>query len=212
MPGRTGDCTAAPTYFEPQSLEVSADDGTIVRGAFVDGGVSPFNDPALQLLMLAVLDGYGFRWLPGRDNLLLISLGTGTYKHTFTPDELEKMVAAEQSLRALESVLNDCERVNQSVLQWLTNSITPWEIDRALGKMESDSKRGPQLATYARYNALLEPGWMRTEVAIERSADRMEKIASMFDPTNMDELAEIGRIVAAKQVMPEHFAPVFDVE
>jgi hypothetical protein len=34
---------------------------TGVKGAFVDGGVSPFNDPALQLLMLAVLDGHGFR-------------------------------------------------------------------------------------------------------------------------------------------------------
>ena len=36
--------------------------GEVVDGAFVDGGVSPFNDTALQLLMLATLQGHGFRW------------------------------------------------------------------------------------------------------------------------------------------------------
>src|SRR5262249_4714963 len=50
--------TAAPTYFEPQTIEISSRDGNAVKGAFVDGGVSPFNDPALQLLMLAVLEGH----------------------------------------------------------------------------------------------------------------------------------------------------------
>ena len=53
--------TAAPTYFEPQTIEISSRDGTVVKGAFVDGGVSPFNDPALQLL-----DARGARrsWVP----------------------------------------------------------------------------------------------------------------------------------------------------
>ena len=47
---------------------------------------------------------------------------------------------------------------------------------------------------------LLEPGWLKTEVAIERTPDKLEKIAEMDDPANMDELAEIGRIAAKKQV------------
>ena len=47
----------------------------MVDGAFVDGGVSPFNDPALQLLMLAALQGHGFHWPTGKDRLLLISVG-----------------------------------------------------------------------------------------------------------------------------------------
>lgn len=70
--------TAAPTYFQPQPIAISSRDGTVVNGAFVDGGVSPFNDPALLLLMLAALQGHGFNWLTGKDKLLLISVGTGT--------------------------------------------------------------------------------------------------------------------------------------
>jgi uncharacterized protein len=204
--------TAAPTYFEPQTMEIHSRDGTVVKGAFVDGGVSPFNDPALQLLMLAVLQGHGFRWPRGEDKLLLISLGTGTYKKTFKLEELEKMVAAEQGLRSLQSLMDDCARMNHCMLQWLTNCLTPWEIDRAVQKMEIDSQNGPKLATYARYNALLESGWLNTEVKIERTPDKLEKIAEMDNPANMKELAEIGSIAAKKQVKEEHFPAAFDVK
>jgi predicted patatin/cPLA2 family phospholipase len=203
--------TAAPTYFEPETIEISSRDGKIVKGAFVDGGVSPFNDPALQALMLAVLEGHGFRWQTGKDKLLLISLGTGTYKKTFTSEQLGKMVAAEQGIRSLQSLMDDCARMNHCMLQWLTHSVTPWQIDRVVLTMEGDSRNGPQLATFARYNVLLEPGWMKTEVEIEQALDKLAKIAEMDDPTNMDELADIGRIAAAKQVKPEHFPASFDV-
>jgi hypothetical protein len=67
---------ATPTYFKPETIKISSRDGKIVKGAFVDGGVSPFNNPALQTLMLAVLEGHGFLWQTGKDKLLLISLGT----------------------------------------------------------------------------------------------------------------------------------------
>ena len=68
--------TAAPTYFAPEAIWISRRDGTSVDGAFVDGGVTPFNDPALQLLMLAAFQGHGFCWPTGKDGLLLVSIGT----------------------------------------------------------------------------------------------------------------------------------------
>jgi len=204
--------TAAPTYFEPQTMDISARDGTVVHGAFVDGGVSPFNDPAYQLLMLALLDGHGFRWSPGKDNLLLISLGTGTYKKTFSSQAIEKMAAAEQGLRSLQSLMDDCSRLNQTTLQWLTNCLTPWQIDRAVQNMEIDSKGGPQLATYARYDVILDPGWLKAGIGIDRTADDLAKIAEMDNAANMDQLAEIGRIAASHQVKPEHFSAQFDVK
>jgi patatin-like phospholipase len=203
--------TAAPTYFEPEMIEIASRDGKIVKGAFVDGGVSPFNDPTLQLFMLAVLEGHGFRWQAGKDKLLLISLGTGTYKKTFTSEELGRMVAAEQGVRSLQSLMDDCARLNHCMLQWLTHCVTPWQIDRAVLTMEGDSKSGPQLATYARYNVLLEPGWMKTEVDIEQTPGELAKIAEMDNPANMDELARIGEVAANKQVKPEHFPAAFDI-
>ncbi len=47
------------------------------RAAFVDGGVSMANNPALTLLMVATLKGFPFHWPTGEDNLLVVSIGTG---------------------------------------------------------------------------------------------------------------------------------------
>src|SRR6202040_1622184 len=161
--------TAAPTYFEPQDINISSREGNIVDGAFVDGGVSPFNDPSLQLLMLAALDGHGFRWRTGKTQLLIISVGTGTYRSSPQSPGLIDRVAAVQGLRALASLMDDCARTNQAMLQWLTDCLTPWEIDRAVGDMKLDSQNGPHLATYARYNVLLEQAWLSSTLKVELS-------------------------------------------
>jgi hypothetical protein len=203
--------TAAPTYFEPEQIAISSRDGAVVSAAFVDGGVSPFNDPALQLLMLAALQGHGFRWRTGKDQLLLISIGTGSIKQNQPAQALLAMPAAEQGVRALQSLMNDCAQVNHGLLQWLTNCLTPWIIDRAVGDMKLDSQAGPQLATYARYNVLLEKDWLASELGIGLAPDKITQIARMDDPMNMDDLAKLGQAAAMKQVMPEHLPAAFDL-
>ena len=76
--------------------------------------------------------------------------------------------------------------------------------------MKTDSANGPQLATYARYNVLLDQKWLSTEVKVDYTPDKLGKIAEMDDPSNMDELAAIGGKAAAIQIKPEHFPPGFD--
>ncbi len=65
--------SAAPTYFVPQMIDVG--DGQ--KAAFVDGGVSPANNPALTLLMVATLKGFPFHWQMSAENLSIVSVGTG---------------------------------------------------------------------------------------------------------------------------------------
>jgi len=197
--------TAAPTYFEPETISISSREGATVKGAFVDGGVSPFNDPALQMLMVAAVQGHGFRWQTGADKILLISVGTGTYKQTFSTEALQNMVAAEQGLRALKSLMDDCGRMNHAMLQWITHCVTPWKIDRAFGDMQHDSASGPRLATYARYNVLLEQSWLKTEVKIECGQEKLAKIAELDNPAQMEELAAIGAVAAKSQINSSHF-------
>jgi hypothetical protein len=203
--------TAAPTYFEPECITISSRGGESVRAAFVDGGVSPFNDPALQLLMVASLQGHGFRWRTGADKLLLVSIGTGTYKELFPAQKLLDMPAAEQGLRALASLMDDCARVNHALLQWLTCCQTPWHIDRDVKDMKLDSEQGPNLARYSRYNVLLEKSWLKTEADIDLEPAQLAKLGAMDDASNMAELAKLGATAAAKQIKPEHFPAAFDL-
>ena len=203
--------TAAPTYFAPEKVALSTRAGVAFDGAFVDGGVSPFNDPALQLLMLATLQGHGFNWATGKDKLLIVSVGTGAYKPVRTVESVMNSLAAQQGIMALQSLMDDCDRMNRSMLQWLTLCLTPWIIDRAVGDMKLDSAHGPQLATYARYNAVLSPDWLKSELNLDLSDDQVAALARMDDPSHMPQLATLGQSAAALQVKDEHLTGAFNV-
>ena len=69
--------SAAPTYFPPAKIAVQNEAGQKQTCEFVDGGVSSYNNPSLQVFLEATEPGYGFEWPTGTDKLLLLSLGTG---------------------------------------------------------------------------------------------------------------------------------------
>jgi hypothetical protein len=185
--------------------------GTVTKGAFVDGGVSPFNDPALQLLMLAAIEGYGFCWEQGADKILFISVGTGTAKQSFSTEKIMHMTAVEQGLRSLQSLMDDCTRVNHTALQWMTRCLTPWTIDRAVLDMRNDSQNGPKLATCVRYNVLLDADWLKKELELTYTSDVLVQIAQMDNPKNLQQLGDLGKAAAAKQIKSEHFPGTFDL-
>jgi len=72
--------TAAPTFFPPEILEVKGENGEPLVFAFEDGGVTPFNNPAYLLNLMATLPEYRLDWESGRDKLSVVSIGTGGTK------------------------------------------------------------------------------------------------------------------------------------
>ena len=77
--------------------------------------------------------------------------------------------------------------------------------------MQLDSTGGPKLATFARYNVLLDGKWLHDVLGADYSDTMIEKIAVIDDPANMNDLAELGRLAANQQIKPEHFPPAFDL-
>jgi uncharacterized protein len=69
--------SAAPTYFPPHAFSVIDETGVQQSYEFIDGGVSSYNNPSLQVLLEATAPDYGINWPMGVNNLLLLSLGTG---------------------------------------------------------------------------------------------------------------------------------------
>lgn len=203
--------TAAPTYFEPERISIESRGGAVTEGAFIDGGMTPFNDPALQMLMLACLQGHGFRWKPGTSHLLLVSIGTGTLRASFDTECLMNMVAAKQALCSLQSLMYDCSRMNQMLLQWLTHGLTPWQIDRAVGDLHLDSQGGPALASYVRYDVPLEVQWLKRELGAVYDTKQLAALSAMDEPNNLEELAALGANAAKMQVNSAHFPMLFDV-
>jgi uncharacterized protein len=93
----------------------------------------------------------------------------------------------------------------------VADCLTPWQIDREVGDMALDSQAGPQLATYARYNVLLEQAWLSSTLKVELSPDKLAEMRKMDKPANMEGLAELGRAAAQEQVKSDHFPPAFDL-
>ena len=68
--------TAAPVFFPPEILHWDANDPSKTF-VFVDGGVTPHNNPAFLLYRMATEPAYRLNWRTGEDQLLLVSIGTG---------------------------------------------------------------------------------------------------------------------------------------
>jgi len=194
--------TAAPTYFEPERIQITAE----LEGGFVDGGVSPHNNPALQLLMLATLKGHGLNWPTGKDNILLVSLGTGSRDLALSADDVMEMKAAALGVRGLASLMSDASALNEQILQWLSTSPTAREIDREVGDLSQDTPNGTPLLTYLRYDVNFADDW----VAGLLGAEHLESIHEMDKPENMDSLAKLGE-QAATGISESHFPRHFDV-
>ena len=198
--------TAAPTYFEPELIEVARG----VRGAFVDGGASPHNNPALLMLMLATLKGYGFRWPLGADRLMVVSVGTGSPPFKRNAEKLSTDPAALMAVEALRSIMQDCNWLGQALMQWMSDTQTPWPIDSEVGDLAGDRLSEKPLIHYLRYDAFLDADWLERRLGLRLSREELLAIQTMDRPDLANRYLEVGRSAAEALVSTDHFPAGFD--
>jgi Patatin-like phospholipase len=199
--------TAAPHYFDPEEILVA--DG--VAGAFVDGGVSTANNPALQLLLLATQKGFALDWPTGPDRLLVVSCGTGELPKHLDADDTMDANPLVHAVRCLAALMGDADELNQTVLQWLGTSPQPWIVDGELGDQAGDVPAGGPLLTYLRFQVKLDGPWLADTLGYEIGDAVLRKLQGMDDPTAVPHLMELGDRAALEQVRPDLFPSVFDV-
>jgi hypothetical protein len=198
--------TAAPTFFAPEYIEI----GRGVHGLFVDGGVSPHGNPALLMLMLATLQGYGFRWPMGADRLMLISIGTGD--RPLSPAQMPGTAApaATLALLGLRSVMQDCSWLAQTLLQWMGTSPAPWPIDGEVGDLAGDQLGPEPLLRYLRYDLTLTRDWIREHTGMSLSERELSALDRFDDPASAPLWLDMARAAAARQVRAADLPAVFD--
>ncbi|MDI1321196.1 MAG: patatin-like phospholipase family protein [Algoriphagus sp.] len=206
---------AAPTYFLPQSIEVGGDNGF---AAFVDGGVSMANNPALQLLMVATLKGFPYHWQMGEDKLMVVSVGTGMTKFKKLPQKIGKSHLLDWAANLPEMFMQDASWQNQMMMQWLSRSPTAYEIDREVGVLSEDilsdePGRKEGLLHYLRYNVFLDVEDMnaRFKPLKPYSQKEIDDLAAMDNAKNCQKLYDLGYMAGAQEVKESHFPEVFKV-
>jgi hypothetical protein len=110
--------TAAPTYFPPQTIAVPDNAGQPQPYEFIDGGVSSYNNPSLQVFLEATDPNYHFNWPTGPDKLLLLSLGTGYSTMTIQPGKASDYNVLDWAQYAIAELMDDAN-LQQNVLMHL---------------------------------------------------------------------------------------------
>ncbi len=198
--------TAAPTFFIPEKLYVGDQ-----FGAFVDGAVSMVNNPALNLLLIALLKGYGFNWQRGEDNLLLVSIGTGYAIRQQKIENILRNTFLRWAVEIPKMLLEDANWHNQTLLQYLSKSPTSVVIDSAIGDLR-DELPGPEpFLSYLRYDVSLDTETMLGYGVDKKIADMGYRLYKMDRAENRYALADVGAAAANHLVVEDHFPPAFDL-
>ncbi len=198
---------AAPFYFDMVKMEVREGE----PGVFFDGAMTPHGNPVLQLAMAALVPAYGMGWKAGADNILIVSVGTGSPRPV-KPEWVKHpaSLAIWKAIHALTSIAYDNNQLGISVLQWLGHSPRPWPINRDVGSLENSLPGCEPLWTFVRYDAPLEGPWLHEHIGETFTPETLAKLAKLDDETQVPELFRIGQRAGDALVRPEHFPDVFN--
>ncbi|SDM20429.1 patatin-like phospholipase family protein [Kriegella aquimaris] len=188
--------TAAPAYFPPETLEWDAKDPSKTF-VFVDGGVTPYNNPAFLLYRMATHSAYKLNWERGEDKLLIVSVGTGS---ATSEGEYRNLG---NTLMELPTNLMYAIQIDQDINCRTFGKCTYGpEIDRELGDMvpaaSEDTNRD---FTYVRYNADLSEKGLKALGLENLDAEKVQKMDSV---KNIKDLQLVGAKTAIEQVNLDH--------
>lgn len=192
---------AAPSYFPPERLNIGKQEFI-----FIDGCITPYNNPAFQAYVTATLNAYSICWQSGAERLLVVSVGTGNHSlrrpdlhvrdmhllHHATNMPSHLMNATQYQQDMLCRIFGDC-RVGpklDSELEYLTGN---------LGQGSTPQK----LFSYVRYDFDISEEAFRH---LGLGGYATEDVKRLDAVEKMGILREIGQHIAAREVKAEHFA------
>ncbi len=190
--------TAAPTFFPPEQVQLGDK-----KFIFVDGAISPYNNPAFQLFLMATLEPYNLKWQTGEDKMLLVSVGTGK-----TPDvNLELKASKMDTLYSAQKIPGALMLASQNEQDFLCRvfgkCLSGDEINGEVGDLIGT--KGPmesKLFSYLRYDVELTDKGLNKLGVSEKV--KLEHVQQMDSVKHMAELECIGKALA-KKVQPQHF-------
>jgi patatin-like phospholipase/acyl hydrolase len=201
--------TAAPIFFPPEVLNWDESDPK-KSFVFVDGGMTPYNNPAFLMYRMATESRYRLGWETGEDKLLVMSVGTGAAADVKdNVDDPEMNIVS--NLAGLPTTLMYACAVDQDVnCRTIGRCVHGDSIDREVKDLVPRDEADQPIPLsqdlgrdflYARYNA---------DLSSEGLADLglpdidPKQVAKLDAIENIRDLRRIG-VEAGKSVKPEHF-------
>jgi hypothetical protein len=200
--------TAAPVYFPPEMLQWDANDPSKTF-FFVDGGVTPYNNPAFLLYRMATLPQYRLNWPTGEDRMMLVSVGTGSAAE-LAPHMNPQGQLLPENVAHLPGILMGGAAIDQDInCRAIGRCVFGERIDRELGDMiprRDDPLNGPATPVnencgrgflYARYNPDVSHNGLDTLGLGTIDPDHVQALDQI---AHIGEMQAVGHAYAAKFV------------
>ena len=188
--------TAAPTFFPAQEIRFGGE-----TFLFVDGGVTPFNNPALLSVLMATLPCYKLTWQTGRDALHVISVGTGSQRVRLSARTAKEVMLWDDLQFVIPALIGSAADNQDMICRTLGDCLHGDPIDSEVGRLDTPSllPAAEQKFSYVRYNATLD-SWDASTPLTDRDL-RLDNLDMM------GRWQDIGRAYARQWVHAEHLWP-----
>jgi len=187
--------TAAPVYFLPEEIEMGK-----VDFKFVDGGITPYNNPALIAYLMATLPFYRMDWPVGTRNLLVVSLGTGRMRSVMKNPSLFGSNIGASLLHVPSALMENISLQQDFLCRVLGQCRFGDDIDSEVGNLVEESK--PESANNKKFD------YVRYDHRF--TDDEMAAATKASGPMTLNNIrsipffTELGRKYAEKNVAIEH--------
>jgi len=189
--------TAAPAFFAPEQIHIGPN-----RHLFVDGGITPFNNPVLIAVLMATLPPYRVCWPATRHDLHVVSVGTGTALARLPAKPADKINVMDQFGFVVPALLGSVAWEQDLLCRVLGDCVHGCVLDSEVGALQEPTLLSPaeQKFTYVRYDEL--------KKAVRLGALELpQNEVQLDDISRIPFLQEAGRTYAAEHVRLEHLYP-----
>lgn len=190
--------TAAPYFFEPEIINIGDK-----RFVFYDGALTSLNNPAFKLLQMATSPAYRLGWPTGKENILLVSVGTGLVPREVKHIRLRDKQFGSLLLNSMEALMYSASTETDLLCRSVSHVVAGEPVDSEVGDFIATPAIGnTPLCTYARFNAVLNPRGL----ARYGCEDLLKRTQFALDDTaSIEACAMLGTAVAQAQVQPALF-------
>ena len=190
--------TAAPTFFAPEEVQIGK-----YRFVFVDGGVTPYNNPAFLAFSSATLPEYAVGWKAAESELLVVSVGTGNAPTVDPNLSVRQMNLLYNATRIPGALMYGAQKQQDLLCRMFGHCRFGSRLDQELGDLQHSAPPGGKyLFTYLRYDADVSAAGL---AALGLTDVKPEQVQVMDSVDAIPQIQEVGRAVG-RQVAPEHFA------
>jgi uncharacterized protein len=186
--------TAAPVYFDPE--EITLGDQSHV---FVDGSVTPYNNPALIAALTAVLPCYRLEWTSGPENLRVVSVGTMRFSSGL-PQNIRRLWIGYNASRIPVALMQGIAWEQDFLCRCLGECIYGEPLDSEIGDLVGVPLPGDRWFSYVRYNKSFKAEELEELLRTDRRLAQLDAVQSI------PMLRTLGQSYAQKNIKLEHLA------